>query len=371
MSLLQLVPDYIRQFEPYIPSPPDDVLCRRYRVPHLHRLNNNENPLGPPPAALEALRAFPLERTSIYPSGDCFHLRHALARRHQLGADQFLVGNGANEVISFVIKAFCEAGDNIITADRTFAVYEWVAEFSGFTAKLTPLRDYRFDPEAMLAAIDRRTKILFVCNPNNPTGTYWDGATLRHFLRRVGPDRVVVLDEAYAEYVEESDFSEGIPLLQEFPNLVVFRTFSKIYGLAGLRIGYLAATPEMVDLIRRTCVVYSVNVQAQVAAEAALNDDAHLQRTRELIRESRAYLGAQLQRLGLAYQAGVANYVMVSLPLSDTVAYKKLMRRGYMVRPMTGFRYPNFIRVSLASLPVMEGLVGALQEILPHQESLS
>lgn len=363
-DLASLVPDYIQRFDPYIPSPPDDVLCRRFGVAALHRLNNNENPIGPPEAALEALRNYPPRQAAVYPSGDCYHLRSALSERHGLEPSQFLVGNGANEVIAFVIKAFCEQGDNIVTADKTFAVYEWVAEFSGFEAKLVPLKGFEFDPEGMALAITERTKIVFVCNPNNPTGTYWDKTQFRNFMDLVGPGVVVVLDEAYAEYVEARDFPDGLSMLEDYPNLVVFRTFSKMYGLAGLRIGYLAASEALVDLIRRTCVVYSVNGLAQVAAQAALGDEQHIPRTLEVIRESREFFCSELDRLGLGYQTGVANYMMVRMPMSDTMAYKKLMASGYMVRPMTAFRYPNYIRVSLARLPVMQGLVGALEELL-------
>ena len=363
MSLQSLVPSYIQNFKPYIPSAPDDVLCRRFGVKKLHRLNNNENPLGPPPAALRALRDYPPEDCSIYPSGDSYHLRRGLAEKHGLSPEQFLIGNGANEVITFVIKAFCEAGDNIITADKTFAVYEWVAEFSGFEARLVPLVDWTFDAAGMVSRIDERSKILFLCNPNNPTGTYWSLDSFHDFMKRVGKSRVVVLDEAYMEYVEREDFPDGIKLIQQYPNLVVFRTFSKMYGLAGLRIGYLAASEEMVDIIRRTGVVYSVNAPAQIAALAALEDEEHVEKTRRFVRESKAFLTGELDRIGLPYQAGEGLYVMVRLPLSDTKAYRVLMKQGLMVRTMTGFRYPNYIRVTVSHIPIMEQLVEALAKI--------
>lgn len=278
-----LVPEYIKHFEAYIPSKPDDVLMKMSGCARLYRLNNNENPLGPPLAARKVIEAYPSVRASIYPSGDAFHLRQKLAARFELHPEQFLVGNGANEVISFVIKAFCQEGDNIITADKTFAVYEWVAMFSGFEARLVPLCNFTFDGEAMLARIDKRTKIVFICNPNNPTGSYWSEMELRRFLDRVAGRQIVVVDEAYCEFVEKADFPDGMRLINEYPNLVVFRTFSKMYGLAGLRIGYLAGHREVVDIIRRTCVVYSVNGVAQEAALKALDDPEHVPATRELV----------------------------------------------------------------------------------------
>lgn len=366
-ALNRLLPDYIKKFEPYIPSKPDPELMRYYGCTRLFRLNNNENALGPPPAAQEVLKRFPPERASIYPSGDAFYLRHKLAERFDKDPEQFIVGNGANEVIGFVIKAFCESGDNIITADKTFAVYEWIARFSGFEARLTPLHNYGFNDRAMLALLDDRTKILFVCNPNNPTGTYWDEGKLRSFLDTVNGRCIVVVDEAYFEFVEKPDYPDGMKLMSEYPNLVVFRTFSKMYGLAGLRIGYLAGSVELVDAIRRTCIVYSVNSVAQEAAIASVNEDDHVQRTRNLVREAKAYLGRELSRLGLPFICGEGNYLMVKLPISDTTAYRKLMAQGVMVRTMTGFRFPNYIRISVAKMEAMEALIAALEYVLAER----
>ena len=275
------------------------------------------------------------------------------------------MGNGANEVIAFVIKAFCTQGDNIITADKTFAVYEWVAVFSGVEAKVIPLREERFDDQAMLHSIDAETKVIFLCNPNNPTGTYWSRDVLRAFLDDVGGKQIVVVDEAYFEFVEADDYPNGMSLLKDYPNLIVFRTFSKMYGIAGLRIGYLAGDLKVVDMIRRTCVVYSVNGIAQEAALACLRDETgHIRRTRNLVREGKDFLRREMAALGLPVIVGEGNYMIVKLPGSDTLAYRKLMHEGIMIRPMTGFRYPNHIRVTLAPMAVMEAFVAALKKIL-------
>jgi len=365
VALDSLVPDYIKKFQAYVPAKPDPELMKLYGVDHLHRLNNNENPLGPPPLARRVIEGFPPPQASIYPSGDAYYLRCKLAERFGLDPDQFLVGNGANEVIAFAIKAFCQSGDNIVTADKTFAVYEWVAEFSGFEARLVPLRDFAFDDQAMLEALDERSKIIFLCNPNNPTGSWWDRDRLKRFLDQVGGDRIVVVDEAYREFVEDPEFPDGMELLSEYPNLVVFRTFSKMYALGGLRIGYLAGSGQVVDILRRTCVVYSVNVLAQMAALAALEDDQeHIQAARRLVREEKAYLLEELAALGLQVQNGQGCFMMIRLPLSDTLAYRKLMAQGVMVRSMTGFRFPNWIRVSVGRHEAMEAFIGALKNIL-------
>lgn len=363
--LEKLVPAYIQKIEPYIPSKPDDVLKKMYGCSTLHRLNNNENVLGPSPMALEVIGNADPHKAAVYPSGDAYHLRYRLGQCFGHSPEAFLVGNGANEVISFVIKAFCQEGDNIITADKTFAVYEWVAEFSGFEPRLIPLKDYGFDDQAMLQAIDHRTKIIFLCNPNNPTGTYWNEEKLRSFLEQVNGQQIVVVDEAYAEFVEAEDFPNAMELIREYPNLVVFRTFSKMFALAALRIGYLVGDERVVDVIRRTCVVYSVNSLAQQAALASLEDaDQHVEKTRKMVREAKEYLACELTRLGLFHIIGEGNFAVIRLPMSDTLAYRRLMRQGIMVRSMTGFRFPNHIRVTLGYLPVMEEFIKALEMII-------
>ncbi len=365
ISLSSLVPAYIQAFEPYTPSRPDHELMLRFGVDHLHRLNNNENALGPPPNARRFIEQFNPDLAPVYPSGDCFDLRQTLAAKFCKSENQFLVGNGSCEVIASVVKAFCQRGDNIVTADKTFAVYEWIAEFSGFEARLIPLREHGFDPQAMLDAIDGQTKIIFVCNPNNPTGTYWDLDTLRSFLNSVDNRCIVVIDEAYFEYVQEPGFPDGMNIMKEYPNVVVFRTFSKMYALAALRIGYLCARSDVVDIIRRTHVVYSVNSLGQKAAAASLKDDADfIDDTRTMVADGKKLLKEEFSKLGLNYLCGQGNFMMVKVPMSDTLIYRKLAHKGILVRTMTGFRFPDWIRVSLVQLPVMEEFCKALTEVL-------
>jgi len=361
----KLVPAHVQAFESYQPSRPDPELMKTYGVDHLHRLNNNENALGPPPEVRAMMNAFPARKVPVYPNGDCYYLRCRLAEVYGKRPEQFLVGNGSCEVISSVIKAFCEEGDNIITGDRTFAVYEWVAEFSGLEARLIPLQNYCFDPRGMLDAMDQRTKILFVCNPNNPTGTYWDKATMEAFLDRVASRAIVVIDEAYFEYVEQEDYPDGLELMERYPNVIVFRTFSKMYALAALRIGYLCGTTEAVELVSRAHIVYSVNALAQEAAVAALsNDGSFIRETRAMVREAKTLLRGLFESWGLEYVCNEGNYVMVKVPMPDTLMYRKLMRKGIMVRTMTAFRFPNWIRITLEPQPVMEAFCRAFAEVL-------
>ncbi|EGB16335.1 histidinol-phosphate aminotransferase [Pseudodesulfovibrio mercurii] len=365
LKLDHLVPEYIRLFDPYRPSPPDRELMRLNGLTHLHRLNNNENTLGPSPAVRELLAGIEAGIVPIYPHGDSQDLREALSGVLGHDRSRFLVGNGSCELISSVVKAFCEPGDNIITADKTFAVYEWVARFSGFEPRLIPLdRNQRFDPDAMLAAMDGRTKIIFVCNPNNPTGTYWDEETMRRFLNALDGRCIVVADEAYFEYVERPDYPDCIRLLDEYPNLVVFRTFSKMYALAALRVGYLCAGEEVTDIISRAHVAYSVNTPAQQAARAALLDQSpFIEETRAMVRQGRELIHETCAELGFEHIIGEGNYVMIRTPLSDTLLQRKLLRRGFLVRTMTGFRFPNWIRVSLEQRPVLEEFCSVLTDM--------
>ncbi len=365
IKLHEFVPDYVRTFERYVPSQPDSVLMRQYGVSRLHRLNNNENALGPPPLAREAIAAFAPERAAVYPSGDAYDLRQALAARFGKSADQFLVGNGSCEVISSVIRAFCGPGDAIVTADKTFAVYEWVARFSGIEARLVPLVRQALDPGAMLAAVTDNAKIVFVCNPNNPTGSWWNRAVLERFLDALDGRALVVLDEAYREYLDDPAFPDGLEIMERHPNVLVFRTFSKMYALAGFRVGYLCGSPEAVDFVRRTHIAYSVNTLGQIAATAALADDAgHIAATRRMVAEAGSRLRDLFDAMGLEYVSGAGNFIMVRTPIADTLLYRRLMREGVMVRTMTGFRYPNWIRVSLAREPAMEAFARALPKVL-------
>jgi histidinol-phosphate aminotransferase len=364
-NIYNRVPDYVRQFERYVPSRPDAVLMRQYGAPHLYRLNNNENALGPPPLAREAIAAFPPEQAAIYPSGDAYELRQVLAGRFGKSPDQFLVGNGSCEVIGSVIRAFCAAGEAIVTADKTFAVYEWVAGFSGVQTHLVPLAAQALDPAAMLAAVTDKTKIVFVCNPNNPTGSWWNRATLERFLAELDGRALVVLDEAYREYLDDPDFPDGLEVMERYDNVLVFRTFSKMYGLAGFRVGYLCGCLEAVDIVRRTHIAYSVNNLGQLAATAALADDAgHIAATRRLVAEGKHFLQGVFDGLGLPYISGAGNFIMVRTPLSDTLLYRRLMQKGVMVRTMTGFRYPNWIRITLAREPAMEAFAKAFTHVL-------
>ena len=361
-----LIPSYVQQFESYIPSKPDEELKKIFGINHLYRLNNNENFMGPSEKVKEFIRNVNSGIIPVYPNGDSFNLRYALAEKFGKSPEQFLVGNGSNEVITCVLKAFCEQGDNIVTTNQTYAVYEWVAEFSGIEARLVPLDDkMAFDPQRILDSIDRHTKIIFICNPNNPTGTYWNKQVMTSFLEKVNNRCIVVIDEAYFEYVEADDYPNAMQLIEQFPNVVVFRTFSKMYALASLRIGYLVASMDVISLIRKTYVVYSVNSLAQMSAQLAISDDEQLiGDTKQMVRNGKQILANTCSRLGLYHTNGEGNFTMIKVPLPDTLLYKKLIRKGYVIRTMTGFRFPEWIRVSILPEEIMQGFCKSLEEVL-------
>jgi len=361
-----LIPSYIQQFESYIPSKPDDELKKIFGIDHLYRLNNNENFMGPSKKVKEFMQNVNSGLIPVYPNGDSYNLRYTLAEKFGKLPEQFLVGNGSNEVITCVLKAFCEQGDNIITTNQTYAVYEWVAEFSGIEARLVSLdENMAFDPQRILDAIDRHTKIIFICNPNNPTGTYWSKQEMIGFLEKVNNRCIVVIDEAYFEYVEAEDYANGMKLMEQFPNVVVFRTFSKMYALASLRIGYLVASMDVISLIRKTYVVYSVNSLAQMTAQLAIsNDEELIDDTRLMVRNGKKILADTCSRLDLYHTNGEGNFMMVKVPVPDTLLYKKLIRKGYIIRTMTGFRFPEWIRVSILPEEIMQGFCESLEEVL-------
>lgn len=361
-----LIPSYIQQFESYIPSKPDEELKKIFGINQLYRLNNNENFMGPSSKVKEFMQNVNSGLIPVYPNGDSFNLRYALGDKYGKSPEQFLVGNGSNEVITCVLKTFCEQGDNIITTNKTYAVYEWVAEFSGIEARLVPLDEkMAFDPQRILDAIDSHTKIIFICNPNNPTGTYWNGQTMISFLEKVNNRCIVVIDEAYFEYVEVDDYPNGMELMEQFPNVVVFRTFSKMYALASLRIGYLVASMDVIHLIRKTYVVYSVNSLAQMTAQLAISDDeALISDTRQMVRNGKKIVADTCSRLNLYHTNGEGNFMMIKVPVPDTLLYKKLIRKGYVIRTMTGFRFPEWIRVSILPEEIMRGFCKSLEEVL-------
>ncbi len=358
------VPPHIETLVPYPPGKPIEELERELGVTNSIKLASNENPLGPSPRAVAAMRDA-LEKMHRYPDGSNFYLREKLAKKFGKPADWFLLGNGSNEIIELLLRTYLREGDEVLTSRSAFAVYAIIAQAIGGKTVEVPLKDMRFDLDAMAAALNERTRVVFLTNPNNPTGTYNTRDELTAFLDKVPTDVVVALDEAYFEFIDEDDYPDGLALLDRYPNLIVFRTFSKIYGLAGLRIGYAVAHPQLLDFMHRVRQPFNVNAVAQAGALAALDDDEFVLRSRENNNQGLRYLYGQLDRLGLSYVRSPANFFLVKGPVPGREVYEALLREGVIVRPVANYGLPEYFRVNVGTPEENRRFIETLERILP------
>ncbi|MBI4516905.1 MAG: histidinol-phosphate transaminase [Deltaproteobacteria bacterium] len=367
MDLTQLVPEWIRTLEAYPPGMPIEELEREYGIYDSIKLASNENPLGPSPKALAAMmKALP--QVHRYPDGGCYYLRRALAQRLGVVPEALIFGNGSNEIIELLVRTFLSRGDHAVMADQAFVIYRMVVQAAGGHSTLVPLRKFTHDLEAIADAITPATRMVFLANPNNPTGTIFFRAQWREFLAAVPPRVVIVLDEAYAEFVEDQDYPDSLADLGAERLLVVLRTFSKVYGLAALRIGFGVGPPELIELVDRVRQPFNVGTLAQVAALAALDDNEHVAATLRTNREGLAYLRAACERLGLSYVPSWANFLLIKVGNGAQV-YERLLRAGVIVRPMGFYGLPEYVRVTVGLPAENERLVKALEKVLALGEA--
>ncbi len=362
IDILQLAVPGVRGLLPYQPGKPLAELEREYGVRNAIKLASNENPLGPSPKALAAVTAL-LPELARYPDGGGFALKRALSEKLQVTAAQITLGNGSNDILEFAARVFVNPGDEVIFSAHAFAVYPIVTQAVGGRAVITPAQHWGHDLAAMQRAITSATRLIFIANPNNPTGTWLSQAALRDFLQAV-PERVmVVLDEAYFHYVEEPDYADGMALLRDYPNLIVARTFSKAYGLAGLRVGYGVSNDRVADLLNRVRQPFNVNTLALAAAAAALDDDKHLQRTRALNSAGMQQLIAGFRALRLEYIPSVGNFICVHVGQAAAV-YENLLRAGVIVRPVANYGMPEHLRITIGLEQENRRFLEALQKTL-------
>jgi histidinol-phosphate aminotransferase len=357
---------HVMQLEPYQPGKPLDALQRELGLSDIIRLSANENPLGASPQVLQAIQQF-LPQIHLYPDGACQHLRHALATFYQLPPDHFAFGNGSDELIHFLGLAYLEPGDEVIVANPSFVRYDATALLNNAVLHRVPLTaDYRHDLPAMLAQVNARTKLLFIANPNNPTGTLVYRNEVEQLLDTLPEHVLVVLDEAYFEYVDHPDYPDGLNYVRAGHNVVVLRTFSKAYGLAGLRIGYAIARPEILAPIERVREPFNVNAVAQVAAAAALGDQEHIRRTRTLNRQGLQFFYQLCEQLGLRYIPSWANFVMIDVGRDSRAVFQALLRHGILVRTGDIFGMPTFIRVNTGTPEQNARFAEALRAVIAH-----
>ncbi len=364
MSLCDYSPAYIRAIAPYEPGKPTAELAREFGLAEerIVKLASNENPLGVSPSANHAMRAL-LDGLARYPDGNGFELKQALVARFAVAMENVVLGNGSNDVLELIARAFLAPGASAVYAQHAFAVYPISVLATGATGIAVPARDFGHDLPAMLAAIRPDTRMVFIANPNNPTGTFIGGAEIEAFMRQVPAQVVVVLDEAYTEYLEPQYRYDSVSWLKSYPNLVITRTFSKVYGLAGLRVGYALASAPVADLMNRVRQPFNVNTLSLAAATAALSDDAFVERSYQLNRLGMVQLVSAFDVMGLSYMPSFGNFVTVKVPSAQGV-FQQLLRAGVIVRPIANYGLPDYLRVSIGLESENARFVQALREIL-------
>jgi histidinol-phosphate aminotransferase len=362
-DLRSLIPEWIRNLVPYPPGMPIEELERELGIRDSIKLASNENPLGPSPRALAAVQAA-LADLHRYPDGSAFYLKRRLAERLGLPASELVVGNGSNEIIELVVRTFMRPGDEAVMADQAFVIYRMVVQAVGGTPRIVPLRDYTHDLERMADAIGPRTRLVFLANPNNPTGTIVRRPAWQAFLAAVPRHALVVADDAYAEYVADPAYPDTIRERGDGRVLVLsLRTFSKLYGLAGLRIGYGVAPPAVIEALGRVRQPFNVNALALTGALAALDDEDHVRRTLALNRDGMAFLTDAFRELRLDWVPSHANFVLVRVGPAARI-YQALLRRGVIVRPMDVYGFPQHLRVTVGLHDENARFVDALRAVL-------
>jgi histidinol-phosphate aminotransferase len=357
-------PDYIRRIAPYQAGKPISELAREYGLDEdrIVKLASNENPLGMPESARAAMLAAAGE-LSRYPDSNGFELKAAIARRYDVPPEWITLGNGSNDILELAAHALVQPGQAVVYAQHSFAVYALATQEVGARAIQVPARDLGHDPDAMLAAITPDTRVVFFANPNNPTGTFVKAQAVARFIEAVPRDVVVVLDEAYNEYLPPQLRFESAQWVRQHPNLIVSRTFSKAYGLAGLRVGFGLAQAELTDLLNRVRQPFNVNSLAQAAAVAALADSAFLERSYTLNMQGLELLQGAFERMGLAYVPSYGNFVLVKVGDAAAV-YERLLRAGVIVRPVANYGLPEWLRVSIGLPQENEIFLAALEKAL-------
>jgi len=359
-----LAPAYIREISPYLPGKPISELAREMGLDETRivKLASNENPLGPSPRALAAIdRA--LEDLARYPDGNGFELKAALSGRFGVEAGQIVLGNGSNDVLEMVALAFLTPGVKAVYSEHAFAVYPLATQARGARGIAVPAREFGHDLDAMLSAIDADTRVAWIANPNNPTGTLLPQASVRSFIDRVPPQVVIVLDEAYNEYLPDDARADTAAWIAEHPNLVVTRTFSKAYGLAGLRVGYALTSTGVADVMNRVRQPFNVNAVAQAAAVAALGDREFVAKSYALNRAGMLQITRDVEKMGLAYIPSAGNFV--SVEVGDAPAVNaKLLRQGVIVRPIANYGMPRHLRITVGLAEENERFLAALRQAI-------
>ena len=353
----------IMNIKPYKPGRSLEEVKREFGLKRIIKLASNENPLGPSAKAIQAIRDC-TSQIYFYPDGAGRKLRGALSQKLSMDCENIILGNGSDEILSIIARVLLHQGDEAIMATPSFLMYEIGANLSQAKIVSVPLNNFRIDLDEMLGAVTPKTRVVFVANPNNPTGTIVKNEEVETFVGQLPEGILAVFDEAYYEYVEAEDFPQTLDLIRNRPNIIVLRTFSKIYGLAGLRIGYGVAAREIVDILNRARSPFNVNFLAQVAALASLTDEEQVRRSRQLVREEKRFFYSHLRRLGLFFVPTEANFILIEVGKKAKQVEHRLLEKGVIVRGMQAYDLPEFMRVTIGTREQNEEFMRELETTL-------
>jgi histidinol-phosphate aminotransferase len=359
---MSLVRKHILKIDPYEAGKPIEELKRQLGLKEVIKLASNENPLGASPLALKAI-AKGLKSLNRYPDSNSFYLKRKLAKCFNLEPSNFVLGNGSDELIDIIIKTFVEEDEQILTADHTFLEYKIISQVKGRTVVTVPLRYFRYDLDAIKKKINSKTKLVFISNPNNPTGTYVTAQEIEEFVGGLPDGVLLVLDEAYDTFIDVLDYPNSLKYLRN-KNVIVLKTFSKAYGLAGLRVGFALARAEFTSYMEIARQPFNVNSLAQVGAIAALDDKKFLRRTRRTVLEGKQYIYDNLSSMGLAYVPSVTNFILVDVGRDGLEVFQRMLKFGVIVRDMKQYGLKDYIRVTMGTKKENERFVKVLKKVL-------
>jgi histidinol-phosphate aminotransferase len=362
-NYLELASSGIRELQPYQPGKPVEELQRELGISDIIKLASNENPLGASPNVNAGIQAA-LPELARYPDGSAYTLKHKLAKFLDVQPNNLTMGNGSNDVLELLARVYLRPGLEAICSQHSFVVYPLATKVTGADLKVIPARNFSQDLEATLSHVTERTRIVFIANPNNPTGTWIDESTLTNFLDQLSDDVLVVLDEAYFEYVEADSYPDGIALFKRYHNVVVSRTFSKAYGLAALRMGYAVSHPDIADLMNRVRQPFNVNSLSLVAAEIALDDQEHVRKAVALNHQGMQTIVDACDDMGLGYIPSAGNFIAIDFDRDAMPIYQALLQEGVIVRPVANYEMPNHLRVTIGLEKENARFIEALRRVL-------
>lgn len=353
----------IFELKTYVPGKPVDEVKRELGVKDVVKMASNENPLGTSPRAVAAIKEG-LDSLNYYPDSNCYYLKEKMTDFWGIDAASLLIGNGSDELLRLIAETFINPDDEVILAEPFYAMYEFTAKIMGARCITVPLKDFGHDFDAMLAAVTEKTKIIYLCNPTNPTGTACGKDETDAFIKKAGQDILIVFDEAYFEYADKERCVSGVEYLKQYRNIIVLKTFSKIYGLAALRIGYALTTPEIAQAVKRVCEPFNVNTLAQLAAAAAIEDHAHVTNSLAVNNRGKDYLYAAFEEMGLNYVPTEANFIFVDTGQDSREVFNRLLQMGIIIRTGDIFGYPTFIRVTIGAYLENQRFIESLKKVL-------